>query len=242
MTSAISSRIGRAGLRWVTAVSVAFSLALAAAPAQAATAQTSHLRAAAAPATVLVNTPLVIAGAISPSVKGKPVYLQRLIAGKWKTIGHVPSGARGVYSFTVKAKGKPGLWALRVMRPANSVAKAIVGKTLKVRLTKTAYKVTMAAVSKVNAGSPLVITGAVTPKTTGQVVLQYVKAGKWATLATGSAQRLRVHLHQAGARQRLQAAGDEAVQRDHRHRRQQVRRRDGAAQGDGPADGLGHLA
>ena len=185
MTSAGTSRIGRVGLRCVTAVSVALSLALAAAPAQAAAPVTSHLRAAAAPATVLLNTPLVISGAISPGVTGKPVYLQRLSAGKWTTIGHVASGKLGAYSFTIKAKGKAGVLALRVMRPANSVAKAVVGKTLKVRLTKTAYKVTLAAVSKVNAGSPLVITGVVTPKTTGQVVLQYVKAGKWATLATG---------------------------------------------------------
>src|SRR5438105_10253757 len=130
MTTAGTSRLGHAGLRWVTAVSVAFSLAFAAAPAEAATVATSHLRAAAAPATVLVNTPLVISGAVSPSVKGKPVYLQRLIAGTWKTIGHVPSGKLGVYSFTIKAKGKPGLWSLRVMRPANSAATAVVGHTL----------------------------------------------------------------------------------------------------------------
>ncbi|BEP12448.1 hypothetical protein acdb102_07590 [Acidothermaceae bacterium B102] len=176
--------MGRVGLRWVTATSVALSLMVAAAPAQAAAAKTSHLREAAAPATVLIGTRVVVSGAVSPSVKGKPVYLQRVVAGKWKTVGHVASGKLGVYSFSVKATGKAGTWSLRVMRPASSAAKAVVGKTLKVRLTKTAYKITAVTVSKVNAGNPIAVAGVVTPKTTGQVVLQRLIGGKWTTLAT----------------------------------------------------------
>ena len=156
--------MGRVGLRWVTATSVALSLMVAAAPAQAAAPETSHLREAAAPATVLIGTRVVVSGAVSPSVKGKPVYLQRVVAGKWKTIGHVASGKLGVYSFSVKATGKAGTWSLRVMRPASSAAKAVVGKTLKVRLTKTAYKITAVTVSKVNAGNPIAVAGVVTPQ------------------------------------------------------------------------------
>ena len=177
--------MGRVGLRWVTAASVALSLMVAAAPAQAAAPKTSHLREAAAPATVLIGTRVVVSGAVSPSVKGKPVYLQRVVAGKWKTIGHVASGKLGAFSFSVKATGKASTWALRVLRPASSAAKAVVGKTLKVRLTKTAYKITAASVSKVNAGDPIAVAGVVSPKTTGQVVVQRLLGGKWTTFATG---------------------------------------------------------
>src|SRR4051794_10879407 len=134
MTSAGSSRIGRAGLRWVTAVSVAFSLAFAAAPAQAAAAPTSHLRTVVAPATVLIGSKFVVSGAVSPSVAGKPVYVQRLVHGKWVTLGHAASGKKGVYSLTLRAKGKSGVWSLRVLRPASSKAKGVIGKRVKVLL------------------------------------------------------------------------------------------------------------
>jgi hypothetical protein len=174
----------RLGLRWVVASAVALSLVVAAAPAQAAGPVKSNLRSALAPATVLLGASVVVSGAVSPSVAGSPVVLQRLVAGQWKTLTHKNSGKAGVYSFTVHASGKVGVWSLRVVRAASAKAAAVTGKTLTVRLTKTAFKVSSAVVTRVNAGSPVVLTGAVTPKATGQVVLQVLHLGKWRTLAT----------------------------------------------------------
>jgi hypothetical protein len=177
--------MSRLGLRSVTAASVALSLLVAAAPARASAPATSHLRSAAAPATVLVGRSFVVSGAVSPSVAGgKPVYLQRLVAGKWVTLTHKASGKQGVYNFTVRAKGKAGVWTLRVLRPASSKAKGVIGKKMKVLLTKTGFKITTAAVTKVNAGNPVVITGTVTPKATGTVTLEVLRGKTWATLAT----------------------------------------------------------
>ena len=175
----------RVGARWLTAGAVALSLMAAAAPAQASTRATSHLRSAAVPATVLIGASTVVSGAVSPSVAGSPVVLQKLVAGHWKTLGHEATGKGGTYSFKVHATGKVSTWSLRVTRAATSKATAVVGKTLKVHLTKTAYKVSAAAVTKVNYGTPVVISGKVTPKTTGLVILQVLNAGKWHTLATG---------------------------------------------------------
>src|ERR1700712_1018534 len=90
----------RHAARWVAAGSVALSLTVAAAPAQAASPATSHLRSAVAPATVLIGASTVVSGAVSPSVSGSPVVLQRLVSGHWKTLAHKASGKRGVYSFS----------------------------------------------------------------------------------------------------------------------------------------------
>jgi hypothetical protein len=174
----------RHAARWVAAGSVALSLTVAAAPAQAASPATSHLRSAVAPATVLIGASTVVSGAVSPSVAGSPVVLQKLVSGHWKTIAHKASGKRGAYSFSIRATGKPQTWTLRVIRGGTSKARAVVGKTLHVRLTKTKYKVTAATVTKVAAGTPIVITGSVSPKATGSVVLQVLRGGKWANLAT----------------------------------------------------------
>jgi hypothetical protein len=175
----------RSALRWVAASSVALSLMVAAVPAQAAAPVASHLRATAAPATVLIGGSVVVSGAVSPSVAGSPVVLQKLVNGHWATLTHRATGKGGSYSFKVRTAGKPATWSLRVIRSSSSKAKAIIGKTLKVHLTKTAYKVTSTVVTKVNSGDPVVVSGKVTPKSSGQVILQVLHLGKWRTLATG---------------------------------------------------------
>ena len=80
--------------------------------------------------------------------------------------------------------------------PATSKAKGVVGKTLKVRLTKTACKVTAAAVTKVNAGNPVVVTGTVSPKTTGKVMLQVLQRRQVAHPGEPAAGRLRLLVQQ----------------------------------------------
>ena len=182
--SAASGRT-RNALRWVAASSVALSLVLASAPAEAATPATSHLRAAVAPATVLIGGSVVVSGAVSPSVAGSPVVLQKLVAKHWVTLAHQATGKGGSYSFKVHTAGKPSTWGLRVLRTGTSKAKGIIGRTLVVHLTKTAYKVSSTVVTKVNSGEPVVIAGKVSPKTTGQVILQVLHLGQWRTLATG---------------------------------------------------------
>ncbi|MDX6203556.1 MAG: large repetitive protein [Frankiales bacterium] len=176
----------RITLRWVAATSVALSLMVAAAPAQAATPATSHLRSTVAPATVLIGGSVVVSGAVSPTVSGSPVVLQRLVSGKWVTLGQKASGKKGTFSFAVHATGKASTWSLRVIRRATSKATAVVGKTLKVHLTKTAYKLSAATVTKVNAGEPVVVTGKVSPKATGRVYLQWLHLGKWRTLSSAA--------------------------------------------------------
>ncbi|MDX6253814.1 MAG: hypothetical protein QOJ11_148 [Frankiales bacterium] len=174
----------RTPLRWVAATSVGLSLMVAVAPAQAAAPATSHLRSAAVPATVLIGGNVVVSGAVSPSVSGSPVVLQRLVSGRWLTLGQRATGKHGAYSFALHATGKPSTWTLRVIRNATAKASGVVGRTLKVRLTKTAYKVTASTVTKVNVGEPVVITGKVSPKATGSVVLQVLHLGKWRNLVT----------------------------------------------------------
>jgi hypothetical protein len=114
------------------------------------------------------------------------VVLQKLIAGHWVTLTRVATGKGGSYSFKVHTAGKPSTWSLRVLRTGTAKAKGVIGRTLKVHLTKTAYKVTSTVVTKVNSGDPVVIAGKVSPKTSGQVILQVLHLGKWRTLATGS--------------------------------------------------------
>ena len=174
----------RRGLSALAAASVAVSLMVASAPAQAAAPKTSHLRTAVTPATVLTGGKFVVSGAVSPAVAGKPVYLQRLVKGKWRTLTHKGVGKKGVYSFGVRAKGKPAVWDLRVIRPASAKAKGVIGKRFKVRLTKTAFKVTANAVTKVNAGEPVVLGGMVSPKATGKVSVQVLNGGHWTVLAS----------------------------------------------------------
>jgi hypothetical protein len=183
----------RSALRWVAASSVASvalasSLLVTAVPAQAAAPVASHLRSAVAPATVLIGGSVVVSGAVSPSVAGSPVVLQKLVAGHWQTLAHHATGKGGSYSFKVHATGKVATWSLRVIRSASSKAKAVTGKTLKVHLSKTAYKISLSTVTvtSVNAGLPVDLSGAVTPKTTGKVYLQTLHLGAWRTLASAT--------------------------------------------------------
>ncbi len=150
--------------------------------ATAATRATSHLTSTVAPATVLTGASVVVSGVVTPSVAGSPLVLQRLLAGRWVTKAHVASSASGHYSFKVVTGGKVGVWSLRVVRAASSKATAVTGRTLRVTLVKTAYKISALTVTKVNSGDPIVVTGAVAPKTTGKVYLQVLAGGKWKTL------------------------------------------------------------
>jgi hypothetical protein len=171
----------------VAASSVALSLMVAAVPAQAAAPVASHLRSAAAPATVLIGGSVVVSGAVSPSVAGSPVVLQKLVSGHWVTLTHQAPGKGGSYRFKLHTAGKPATWSLRVIRSASSKATGIIGKTLKVHLTKTAYKISLSPViTSVNAGLPVVLAGAVSPKTTGKVYLQTLRLGAWRTLAAAT--------------------------------------------------------
>jgi hypothetical protein len=138
-----------------------------------------------------------VSGAVSPAVAHQPVVLQKLVGKTWHTLAKKGTGKGGSFAFKVKATGKPATWKLRVTRAASSKASAVVGKTLTVHTTKTAYKITSTVVSRVVSGNPIPVTGKVSPKTTGKVYLQVLN-GTWKTIAaaklSGSAYSFNVNL------------------------------------------------
>jgi len=62
---------------------------------------------------------VVIKGSVAPKHAGQKVLLQRLVAGKWKTIATVKLTSLSTYRFTWKPL-KKGTFSLRVSKPADA--------------------------------------------------------------------------------------------------------------------------
>jgi hypothetical protein len=144
----------------------------------------SHLTATAKPLTVLTHNTVVISGVVSPRGTGV-VTLQRYSAGKWIQVSQKPTSKTGSYSFGLHTSGTVATTIYRVTRAASSTAKAVVSKTMHVNVVKTAYKVKAAAASSsVVGGTPIVVTGSVTPKAKGTVLLEILLHGVWHDIAS----------------------------------------------------------
>jgi alpha-tubulin suppressor-like RCC1 family protein len=175
---------GRLVRRLVTAGLVLVLLPVAAAPAGAAgQVAVTRVGVHVSPATVRVGSVLVVSGSVSPKAS-TPVVVQRLVGKSWHTVGKGKATAGGSFSFAVRAPAKPAGWVLRVTRASSATTKAGVSGLLHVRVVTAVYRVKAAAVTPVVAGSPVVVTGLVTPKATGAVVLQRLVGKTWVTVAS----------------------------------------------------------
>src|SRR4051794_21361642 len=97
----------------LTTLGVCLSLSAAgvstAALADASARSASHLTEVADAMTVRVGTQILITGNATPASTA-PVYLQRWVAGHWRTLAHKTPHAAGAYTFSVKAAGTPRTW------------------------------------------------------------------------------------------------------------------------------------
>ena len=132
--------------------------------------------------TVRVGSQILITGNATPASTA-PVLLQRWVAGHWRTLGHKTPHTAGAYSFSVKAAGTPRTWIFRVFRAATATTAPGISRTRHIKITKSSFRVKALSPSRVPAGSPLVVTGSVTPKATGPVTLQILRDHVWAPLA-----------------------------------------------------------
>ena len=169
--------------RWLMTLVVVLSLAgVPAAQAAPRVVHLTHVTAAAAPSTVLVGTRTVIAGVATPRTAGSVVVLERFVSGHWRAVSDVRTGKGGAYAFSVVASKKAATWVLRV------AGTSAASKSVHVRITSrrfTIHSVTAASVQATStAGAPVVVTGTVSPKAPGHVVLQSFSHGAWRTVAT----------------------------------------------------------
>jgi hypothetical protein len=169
-------------LRWVAAASVT-ALAFAAGPTMAADASSqatrlTHVTAAAAPSTVYLGSRTVVSGVATPKVAGSVVALQRLESGHWRTVSHERTGKGGKYAFSVVAAKRAASWPLRVS------GTGATSKTVHVHITKLAFHVHSTTAATVTVGSPVVVSGSVSPRAPGKVQLQVLTGGAWHAVAT----------------------------------------------------------
>jgi alpha-tubulin suppressor-like RCC1 family protein len=148
-----------------------------------ATAATAHLGAHAVSLSFKVGTPIQVAGTVTPKSTAS-VALQRLVGKHWVTVGHAKPSAAGAFSLSVKAPAKPASWKVRVVRPKAGSAPSITGASFTVRVVKTAYSVTASVPNTVVTGTPVTVTGKVSPKATGTVVLQTTGPQGWYAFAS----------------------------------------------------------
>jgi hypothetical protein len=137
----------------------------------------SHLSFGADPLTAHIGSSVVLSGLATPRTS-TPVYLQRYVAGHWKTLGHHVTTSTGAYKFTIKAPGKPATWIFRVTRATGA------SHTVHVKISASSFRVKASTTAQVTAGMPVVVTGSVSPKASGPVRLQILRGKTWTNLAS----------------------------------------------------------
>ena len=202
-------------LRFVASVCVVLSSQAGAAPAgaapnaAAAAPAVTRIGVRAAPATVHVGSAVVVSGSVTPRVAGVPVVLQRLVGSRWVSLRSTPVSATGTFSVSLGATAPTATWQLRVARVAAKSARAGASATIPVRVTTAIFVVRAAATpATVPATSQAVVTGSVTPRAAGTVVLQSLQGQTWNNVTTGrltsaSTYRLSVVLPAGGYRLRV---------------------------------------
>jgi alpha-tubulin suppressor-like RCC1 family protein len=170
-------------LRWAVAASVSTTL-VSAVPAGAVVTHpaATHLVVHVSPATVLRGTLVTFSGSVSPRVLGVPVLVQRLVGKTWQTVAHEKLSAGGLLSFSLRAPRPTGGWVLRVVRASSSRTRSGVSATLHLRVVAKAFAVT--AKGRNTLDQRVSVTGAVSLKATGSVLLQQLTGKTWHNLAT----------------------------------------------------------
>ena len=166
----------------LASVLLATSLVMTQAPALAAGRAVTHVKATAAPATVLVKGAIAVSGSTSPKA-AVSLAVQSLVGKTWTTIGHAKSSKAGAYVLSVHAPKTAGVLTLRVSRAATAGSTSSVSATLHVRVVKTAFAVTTThSASPVTLPAQLVVTGKVSAKAKGSVSLDRLVGTAWVSL------------------------------------------------------------
>ena len=140
-----------------------------------------RLHVAVTPVTAKVGTAVTVTGTVRP--KGGTVTLQRLVGKKWVALTHAKPSRTGTFALAFHAPKAAATLALRVVPARVRHGQAVVSATLHVHVVKTAYAVSAAPASaSLTTPAPLTITGKVTPKGTGSVVVQRLVKTTWVTL------------------------------------------------------------
>ena len=182
MSKATTRRPGRFAMRSLAAAAVVTTMlgtTIGGASTASASTVRSHLAFSADPMTVHVGASILLSGTATPR-SATPVVLQRYVAGHWKTLGHHVTSSTGVYKFTVMAPGKAATWIFRVVRSGSA------SHTVHVQISTSSFRVKATTTALVTAGSPVVVTGSVSPKASGPVRLQILRGATWSTLASAS--------------------------------------------------------
>ena len=139
-------------------------------------ATSAGVRSTAAPATAYIGSTVVVSGLVTPH-KAATLTVERLVGSTWKPLVRTKSGKTGLFSVTLRAPAKPVTWALRVVGHQ-------VSATLHVHVVKAVFVVRAAAPTPVVVGSPVEVTGSVSPKAGGTVWLQLLQGNAWHNLSS----------------------------------------------------------
>lgn len=169
-------------LRWFTAlVTLAAMLGLAA-PASAAAPR--RIAVSLSPATAHVGSLVAVTGQLSTKLAGVALTVQRSVGHRWVAVAHVRTQPAGRFALSLRAPRAAATWTLRVIAPAAKTVKALISPSLHVRVVKAIFTVRATAATGVIVGQPTVVTGSVSPKAVGSVVLQVLRGTVWATVTT----------------------------------------------------------
>jgi alpha-tubulin suppressor-like RCC1 family protein len=184
-TPAVTASLRRS-VRSAAALGIVVSMTVAATPALAAGHPvSSHVTARVSPGSVPAGGSVVVSGSVTPRDKGLTVRVQRLEGHTWKTVGHGTESRTGGYSIRVAAPAVTGTVSFRAVRPATKNVKSAVSRTVRLRVTPSAYHVTARVTeTPVPSGSPIVIAGRVSPTANGTVTLQQLVGTTWTTLTS----------------------------------------------------------
>jgi alpha-tubulin suppressor-like RCC1 family protein len=134
-------------------------------------------------ASVQVRTAVVVTGTVTPAASA-PVVLQRLVGKKWVALSHQKPTRTGTFAFSVTAPKTAMTLPLRVVRAKVGRVRAGVSGVLKVPVVRGRFTVSATETATVPVGTPIVVSGKVTPKTTGTVLLQTLAGTTWFTFAS----------------------------------------------------------
>ena len=162
--------------RWLIALTAAMSF-VGTAPAFAGTGSSVTVVAALSPATAHVGSTTVVTGVVGTRRSGVAVHVQHKVGHVWVGIGLVKTVAGGRFSVTVATPKKAAVWELR------AVTATAVSGLMRQRVVIAAFAVRATAPVSVVAGTPIVVTGAVSRHASGSVTLQIYQAKLWHTLA-----------------------------------------------------------
>ena len=166
--------------RWGASLAIVLSLLPAANAVAASRPAAAHLTVRPVATTVAIGTVVAVTGTVTPHVAGITVVVQRRAGLHWLTVTSTRSTAKGAFAVNVLAPRKAGPWTIRAASGSKVVSHAAT-----LTVSKTSYAITaLLAQVSVAHGTSIAVTGAVHPKATGAVQLQWLDNKLWRTLAT----------------------------------------------------------